>query len=170
MSQTPPKPRTYPLVSFGPEIFNALVEGSRREITISLPTYRLAIHFQQRIHMLRKALRESRHELSAVVQRARTSVVWGERAGQKAVEETSNSRGVRRPVDPETPCKVIIRPQDAQFAAAIKAAGVHVDEPGELNGLLDKPQTDAFEPRSRPDYLDQLFGEVESGPPAKKTP
>lgn len=120
------KKRSYPIESFGPEIMQALLKGAREEIFIELPSYRSGVYFLSRIHHLRKRMQEESHEAYGVVSKARCTLLWGERAGYEKVEEVTNSQNSPRPKSKDVPVKIRIAPHDAEFAAALKKAGVEV--------------------------------------------
>lgn len=117
----PPKP----IESFGPELLQALIDGSKKEITLDL-TYRQAVYYRQRMNALRAEMRRQNHQLYPLVSQATIRVVWGEDAGLPAVDEKKSSTNVRFPSNKSTPSKLVISPPDASLGAALKKAGVEV--------------------------------------------
>lgn len=118
------KPRNKaPIESFGPELFNALIEGSKR--TIDIPTiYRQAVVFRIRAHQLRHRMREDNHPLYSVAARTRITITW-----DANTETVINKKKIKFPKDPNTPVVLTIAPHDSQFAAALSAAGIDVKTP-----------------------------------------
>jgi hypothetical protein len=114
-----------PVESFGPEVLQALIEGSKREIVLELP-YRKAAFFRQRVNALRAEMRKQNHQLYPVVSQATIRVIWGEEAGFPPTQERRSSTNVRFPADKNTKVKLIIAPADSEFAEALKRAGVEV--------------------------------------------
>jgi hypothetical protein len=114
-----------PVESFGPEVLQALIEGSKREIILELP-FRKAVFFRQRINALRAEMRRQDHKLYPVVSQATVRILWGEDAGYDKVSEHKSSTGVRHPVNRDAPVKLKITPADAEFGEALKKAGVEV--------------------------------------------
>jgi hypothetical protein len=114
-----------PVESFGPEILQALIDGSKREITVELP-YRRAVLFRSRVNSLRAAMRQTKHELYPVVSQATVRILWGEDAGMTPVVEKKSSTNVRFPANKNTIVKLVITPADAEFGDALKKAGVEV--------------------------------------------
>lgn len=109
-----------PIESFGPEILQALIEGSKREINITLP-YRKAVYFRSRVNALRYEMRAQKHHLYPVVSQATVRIVW-----DKDVTEKKSPTNVRFPANKDTSVKLIISPADAEFSEALKAAGIEV--------------------------------------------
>lgn len=114
-----------PVSSFGPEILQALIEGSKREIVLPLP-YRKAVFFRQRVNALRAEMRRQNHELLGVVSQTTVRILWGEDAGLPPVPEKKSSTNVRHPTDKNVKVHLIISPADKEFSEALKAAGVEV--------------------------------------------
>jgi len=108
-----------PVISFGPELFSALIKGSREKVKIGPTPYRIALKLQYRINHLRAAMQTESHEHAALVLRARTSISWPE---DTAVSVSRNR--VKTPVDRNTPCMVVIEPHDSEFGTLLKAAGI----------------------------------------------
>jgi hypothetical protein len=126
-----------PLESFGPEILAALVKASKEEITIELPSVREAWRFQQRIHQLRKRMRDSSHEQYPLAARVKVQILWGEKAGYEKVEEKMNSKGLWLPVDTSVRAKVRLSPRDQEFRDALNAAGVKLEDLKDAEQILD---------------------------------
>lgn len=120
--------KTQPIESFGPEMFAALISGSRRRIELEFPSYRGAIHFVSRVHLLRKNMREAKHEQYPIAARVRVSVLFGPAAGYPKVPTKLNTQGSERPLDRTVPAKVILSPHDSEFSEVLKKAGVTVVE------------------------------------------
>lgn len=124
MSKSPRPPK--PIESFGPELFRALIEGSKRRIEFELP-YDKATHFRQRINQLRNQMRLQGHEMYRIASQARISISWPE-----GTETLKSIRGVKWPKNTKTPCKVVISPSDSEFADVLKGAGVEIPPPPPL--------------------------------------
>lgn len=108
-----------PVISFGPELFEALIKGSKERVEIGPMPYRVALKLQYRINHLRAAMQTETHEHATLVLRARTSIVWPE----DTPVSVSRNR-VKTPIDRNTPCTVIIEPHDSEFGTLLKAAGI----------------------------------------------
>lgn len=124
----PNAPKTRPskdVSSFGPEIFEALIEGSKREIVLELP-YRKAVFFRQRANSLRAAMRAAGHEKSSIVAQTTLRILWGHEAGYEDVPEKKSPQGVRFPINKMAPAKLVITPADKEFSEALKKAGVTI--------------------------------------------
>lgn len=117
-----------PIESFGPEVLQGLIEGSKREVILELP-YRKAVFFRQRANALRAEMRRQSHELYRVVSQATLRILWGKEAGYDEALEKKSSTNVRFPVNKETPAKLIISPADKEFTEALKKAGVELPPP-----------------------------------------
>lgn len=144
-----------PIDSFGPEIFQALVEGSKREITVDLP-YRQAVAFRQRANQLRAEMRRQGHEMYKVVSGTTLRVVWGEEAGLAPVKQRKTSKNVSFPESKNAPAKLIISPADKQFGEALRKAGVSLEPlsiPKPTQSPASTPSVD-----NEPDVLDILEG------------
>lgn len=109
-----------PVDSFGPEIFNALVEGTHRKVSIKL-TYRDAIKLRTRIHRLRAQMGEQNHQLYGLVMKAELKIEIPSGTPTKL-----SYRNVRSPQDPSAEVTLVILPRDSDFKEAILAAGVQV--------------------------------------------
>lgn len=159
--------RRFPIASFGPELFNALVTGSRRKIEIELQTFRQGVKFQQRIQMLRKAMREENHPLSTVVTRARCSLIYGEAAGYPKCEETTTQRGNKFPVDRNVRCKIVIAPQDSEFREAVLGAGITESDlrSNDVLGTSPPISNPDLPPERGGDYLDDFLPELDKKHP-----
>lgn len=126
-----------PLTSFGPEILQTLIEGSKREILIELP-YKEAVVLRQRIHQLRARMREDKHALTHIVSAAKVTIRWG-----PEVASSKSRRGVSYPTNSNSLVEMVIRPQDSTFRSALEKAGIQVEVP-EIP--LPKPTTILEEP------------------------
>jgi hypothetical protein len=126
MARNPRPPK--PIESFGPELFQALLDGSKREVKFQLP-YRKAVHFRQRINQLRAAMRDLKHEHYPLASQAKITISWPDNT-----ETSKSSRNVRFPKDMNTICDVVIMPSDSEFNDVLKSAGVNIKP-------LDPPTT-----------------------------
>lgn len=150
-----PNPRPAKSVeSFGPEIFEALIEGSKRAITLELP-YKKAIAFRQRANMLRAAMRETQHEKYKVVAQTTLRVIWGKEAGYAETPEAKNTQNVRFPVNKTVPAKLVISPADSEFGDALRAAGVDI-KPLSTEATPETPEAKPF----GDDILEQFMRET----------
>jgi hypothetical protein len=120
MTKSPRPPK--PIESFGPEIFQALIEGAKRKVEFDLP-YRKAVHFRQRVNQLRNQMRLQKHEHYAMASQARITITWPD---DTPCNKSAN--GIRSPKDINTPVHVTIAPADAEFAGILEKAGVKVPE------------------------------------------
>lgn len=121
------KPRTkLPIESFGPEIMTALIAGATRVVELPM-AYGTAVRFRRRVHQLRARMREEGHPQRTLVERTRVSIVWGKEAGLAEPELRRTDHSQKVPVDKQTPCKVVLKPYDEEFNAALKAANINVD-------------------------------------------
>lgn len=111
-----------PVESFGPEIFQALIEGAKRKITLELP-YRKAVYFRLRANQLRNQMRLLSHPQYSVVSQTRITIAW---PPSTPVRQTS--KRVSIPLDVETPCTLTIAPSDSEFTEALARAGVNVPQ------------------------------------------
>jgi hypothetical protein len=119
------------LTSFGPEILQALIEGSRREVVVEL-SYADAVVMRKRMHTLRARMREDKHPLLNIVTAAKVTIRWGEEVA------TSKSRkNVHYPTDNNAIVELVIRPQDSTFRSALERAGIKVDAPETVTALED---------------------------------
>lgn len=123
MPRTTRPPKT--IESFGPEVLQGLIEGSKREITLELP-YRKAAFFRQRANALRAAMRAQKHTMYPAVSQATIRIIWGEEAGLDKIPETKSEKGVRAPANRNERVKLVISPADSEFGEALKQAGVEV--------------------------------------------
>lgn len=114
-----------PVESFGAEVLQALIEGSKREITLKLP-YRKAAFFRQRVNALRAEMRRQNHVMYPVVSQATVRILWGEDAGMETIAEKKSSTNVRFPLNKDSIVKLVISPADKEFGDALREAGVEV--------------------------------------------
>jgi len=128
---TRPKIR-FPSVSFGPELFAVLREGSLREVRIRHRTKEEATQFAQRLNMLRSSLRHENHP------------DW----------ENFFRAQVRK--DKTDPTTVVVSPRDSQYSKAIADAGISVLPEGNTPPMDTKsaPKTDTNDPAE--DFLASL--------------
>lgn len=144
--------------SFGPEVFEALIEGSKREIVLELP-YKKAVAFRQRANSLRAAMREAGHEKYKIVAQTTLRIVWGRDAGYDETAEKRSSQNVRFPVSKLVPAKLIISPADNEFGEALRKAGVTIKPLG-ADPIVE---TTSPEPEIGSDILEQyLFKEPDT--------
>lgn len=123
------KPRKYPIESFGPEIMAALTKGSTETVVIHMPTWRAAVRFQQRLHMLRKAMRDSNHPLYPATARVSCKLEWGADAGYGVeVKTVIVGKGNRVPENRDTKTRVTLSPRDSEFTEVLQKAGLKPDE------------------------------------------
>lgn len=130
-----------PVDAFGPEIMQALIEGSKRRIEIKMPI-RKAVLFRQRTNQLRHAMRASNHPMVPVVSQTKVSILWGEAAGLTPVEEKKSRTNVRWPKDPNVEVKLVISPADSEFTDMLTKAGVTL-KPLTQDPVADIASTDA---------------------------
>lgn len=144
-----PKPPA-PIESFGAELFNALIQGSKTRFEIPEISYRDAVTFRHRCHMLRNRMRIDGHTLANVVARTKISIDWD----KSKVETLYNKRRVAYPKSADAPVTLIIEPFDSQFRDALKAAGIDVHR------RVDTSSGEAAPPASddeNPPTLDSLL-------------
>lgn len=145
----PPKPRPpRPVESFGPEILSALLKGATTPTELEM-SYKMGVRFRLRIHQLREAMRRANHEKYPLVARVRVTIEWPDGT------PTEKSGRWIVPVDRSTKCKVTLKPNDAEFASFLTAAGI---EP--LGGVdeADLPELDEASPDMT--ILEELLRDV----------
>lgn len=108
-----------PVISFGPELFEALIRGSKERVEIGPMPYRVALKLQYRINHLRAAMQTETHEHATLVLRARTSITW---SSDTPISVSRNR--VRVPIDRNAPCVVIVEPHDSEFGDLLRNAGI----------------------------------------------
>jgi hypothetical protein len=118
--KTPRPPN--PIESFGSELFNALVQGSKQSFVIPNIRYREAVKFRLRCHQLRNRMRIDNHPLATVVAKTRISIEWD----HSKIETLYNKKRVPYPKSADSPVTLVIEPHDSEFSAALKAAGIDV--------------------------------------------
>lgn len=102
------------VTSFGPELLSLLLAGSTERREVELDSPQAAFKLRHRIHILRSAMRTENHRDKDLVEKAKVSVVGN---------------------------RVIVQPQDSEFANAIKASGLQPPQL-EVDPLEEfKPQT-----------------------------
>jgi len=109
-----------PLTTFGPEILQTLIEGSRREIIIEL-SYKDAVVLRQRMHQLRARMREDKHQLANIVSGAKVTIRWG-----PEVATSKSRKNISFPTSSESLVELVIRPQDSTFRKALEKAGIKI--------------------------------------------
>lgn len=128
-----PRVSRFPVASFGPELLALLIAGAEKRVEVPIKTFQLLTRFQQRIHMLRSAMGREKHPNYELVQRARTSRMW----------DTEESTGRKYNF------RLIVEPNDSQFAAAISEAGVTVNRT-EMQGVLEETPQPPRDPSTEP--------------------
>lgn len=123
---TRPKVSRYPVSSFGPELMAILLKGARERVEIPCEDQRTMQYLQMRLQMLRGAMGRERHAQYTLVTRARTTRTWDSKKGKDAN------------------CILVVQPNDAQFASALKAAGITVTVHD--RNILDEVVDDAMGP------------------------
>lgn len=113
--ENPKHPR--PVASFGSEILAALMKGATGRVTLKM-TYSQAIRFRQRIHSLREAMRRASHKQYDLCSKVRVSIevppdVPVHRSGRHFV-----------PDNRQTEVRVILSPNDSEFADILAEAGI----------------------------------------------
>ena len=124
------KASRYPVSSFGPELLAILLKGATQRVTVPCPDQRTMQHLQMRLQMLRGAMGREGHPNYQLVTRARTSRDW----------DTDPLDGT------QSNFRLLIQPNDSQFAKLIKDAGVVAtsNDRDLLNeALVDLPQMEA---------------------------
>lgn len=115
---TSPKPKPpRPVESFGPEILAALLRGAKGHVEMEV-TYRQAIRFRQRVHSLRNAMRLAAHPKYELC--SKTCIGIEIPAGTEVVR--SGRHFV--PVDRGAKVKLILSPNDSEFAEMLAQAGI----------------------------------------------
>ena len=147
MIPSPRRKTRTPIASFGPRLMALLLRGSLSPVLLKFPTdqggYRLAIRFQQRLHMLRSRMLQDGHEKADLVARARTSLRWGGKAGLPPVAMRHTSKG-DYPLDKSVEAHLLIQPHDAEFDSILAAAGVGgVQEHAGDGAILDEHEAEA---------------------------
>lgn len=144
------KRKQTPLESFGPELLAALIKGGREEVRIPFPQYRQASYFRARLHQLRNVMRSENHPMASVASKARVILLYGEKAGLAPVPDS----GPKGPKDRSVPAVIVIKPQDAEFATILAAAGVTADDIRSSDELLGTAEATApsTAPLADPDF------------------
>jgi hypothetical protein len=134
------RPSRYPVAAFGPELLAALLKGAEARIEIKLKTSREMTMLQQRIHMLRSSMAKEKHPAYTLAQRARTARHWDEPEGTPRTGKPTRSA---------TNFRLVIEPNDIQFAEALKDAGVVVES--HVQDVLDDTvSTTPLDPSTQP--------------------
>lgn len=133
---TKPKPRSSrPIESFGPEIFQTLVEGAKRKIELQLPYHRAA-YFRARANQLRHRMRLEGHPHYSSVSQAKITITW-----ESTTPIRRTARNVRIPLDPAALCTLTIAPYDSEFTEALAAVGINVPHLSPIDDPLTQPQS-----------------------------
>lgn len=120
MTKAPRSPT--PVSSFGPELLNALIQGSKQRFEIKDVSYREAVKFRMRCHQLRHRMRVENHQLAEVVAKTRIQIVWD----TNVIETLYSKKRVPYPKSADAKVDVIIEPHDSEFRNALAAAGIVV--------------------------------------------
>lgn len=115
------KPRTkMPIESFGPELFNALIEGSKRKVELNTD-YKTAVKLRMRIHQLRARMREESHPLYPIAAKAHLTISWPD-----SIETLTSYKKIHHPKNPKSPVTLTISPHDSEYGDIFKDAGIDV--------------------------------------------
>jgi hypothetical protein len=109
-----------PLESFGPEIKEALLKGSRERFILPFPSSARATAFQRRCNGLRAALRRREHPDYKAVARCRVSVY----RRTNHVADRDDFLSIEREAGIEAPAYVVCSPHDADFREVLEKAGI----------------------------------------------
>ena len=109
-----------PIESFGAELFNALIEGSKRTISLQT-TYRNAIVLRLRVHRLRHRMQEENHPLYPIAAKTKISISW-----PPNTEVITTSKHIKYPKSSSAPVTLTFAPHNSEFANLLKAAGVNI--------------------------------------------
>lgn len=113
------KRRALPAIeSFGPELLASLIRGSNSELKLE-GSYKQMVVLRRRLHELRAAMRERRHDLYHIVQKAQLEITW-----PADTPVRTSRKGVKYPVNNNAPVTLRISPHDSEFADIFKRAGV----------------------------------------------
>lgn len=99
-----------PFSSFGNELYATLKKGTMEKVEIKFDLFTVAFRFQQRLHAMRAAMKRESHPDTAMMYRARTSLIWPEGGGP-------NGRDALGAV-------LTISPRDSEFADIVRNAGI----------------------------------------------
>lgn len=121
MNEKSPRPAA-PIESFGAELFNALIQGSQKRFEIPNISYREAVKFRHRCHMLRNRMRIDNHALASVASKTKLTIQWD----HSKIETLFSKKNVAYPKDPDARVTLVIEPFDSEFRDALKAAGIDV--------------------------------------------
>lgn len=121
---TPESTKKDPIASFSPQLFSALIKGSKQQYEVILP-YRQAVRFRIRAHQLRHRMWKERHELYPVVAKTKLSISWDE----KKVPTKVGYNNSKKPIDIDAPVTLTIGPRDSEYTAALEAAGITIEAP-----------------------------------------
>lgn len=117
---TRPKPGRYPVSSFGPELMELLIRGSKEEVRVPCDSMKQMKFLQMRIQTLRGAMAKERHPQYAIATRARVTCEWN-------FKKHPSRKGLQFPPEAEE-CVLVIRPQDSQFSEILAKAGITVSD------------------------------------------
>lgn len=146
-----------PVESFGAEVMQALIEGSKKRIVLTLP-YRKAVFFRQRVNQLRVAMRDMKppHSLYKVVSTTSLSIEW-----DANTETKKNVKNVRRPASMDAPVRLIISPADSEFGDALRKAGVTIKPLTEDPIVVPPPIEHTPSPKAEGDVLAEYVRDEE---------
>ena len=112
-----------PVTSFAAEFLELYRRAAQEEIRVTLATPAAAKRLRARLHSLRVALRDERHDLRTIAE------------------------GVQISIEDSV---LIAKPSDDNFIEALQAAGIVIEEPRVLTSLRDLPvPEDASHPYGR---------------------
>lgn len=158
MNTKPPRPPN-PIESFGPELFNALIQGSKQRFEIPNIPYREAVKFRQRCHQLRHRMRIDNHTLANVASRTRFSIEWD----HSKVHTLFTKKRVPYPKSADALVTLVIEPHDSEFRDLLKAAGIDITKRIDPNVGTEPPSeargSDTTTDTPTPS-LDKLLGDL----------
>jgi glycine cleavage system aminomethyltransferase T len=119
-----------PIESFGPELLNTLIEGTRRRVVVPC-TFGTATRLRLRLHQLRTRMRELNHPLYPIAAKCKVTIEWDE----NKVPTHVGARGLKYPSSGKTAqVQLVVAPHDDDFAKILTTAGV--DAKRDISGLL----------------------------------
>ena len=115
------------VANYGLEMLDTLRKASRAEVRLPIATEGLAINMRQSLYSLRAAMRRENHYMLPVAEQVTQSIERSE------IEEWR----LARERDPRLPEEIgfilVVSPVGADFAEALKAAGIETD----IESILD---------------------------------
>lgn len=149
-----PRPAA-PIESFGAELFNALIQGSKERFEIKDISYRDAVKFRQRCHMLRNRMREDNHPLTKVAARTKFRIEWD----HSKIETLFNKKRVAYPKSPDAKVNLIIEPHDNEFRDILKSAGFDIHRRVDPISGVSAPAVASEDPEPVPS-LEKLLKDI----------